>query len=60
MILTLVWVAAVILDIYALSDVLNSSRDTFSKIVLMGLIILFPIFAAGLYLLVFREKGYSI
>jgi len=60
MIWTLVMVAAVILDIYALNDVMNSSRDTFSKIVLMALIIPFPIFAAGLYLLVFREKGYSI
>ena len=57
---TLVWVAAVILDLFALSDVMNSSRDTFSKIVLMALIILFPVFAAGLYLLVFREKGYSL
>ena len=60
MLWTLIWVAAVILDIYALNDVLNSNRDTFSKIVLMALIILFPVFAAGLYLLVFREKGYSI
>ena len=60
MIWTLVMVAAVILDIYALSDVFNSSRDTFSKIVLMALIILIPIFPAALYLLVFREKGYSI
>jgi hypothetical protein len=60
MIWTLVGVAVVILDIYALSDVFNSNRDTFSKIVLMALIILFPVFAAVLYLLVFREKGYSI
>ena len=60
MIWTLVGVAVIILDIYALSDVFNSNRDTFSKIVLMALIILFPVFAAILYLLVFREKGYSI
>ena len=60
MLWTLVWVAAVILDLFALNDVLNSNRDTFSKIVLMALIILFPVFAAGLYLLVFREKGYSL
>lgn len=56
----LLWIVAAILDIFALSDVLNSNRDMFSKVVLMALILLFPIFAAGLYLLVFREKGYSI
>ena len=51
-------VAAIILDIFALTDVMKSNRDTTTKIVLMALIILFPIIAAGLYLLVFREKGY--
>jgi hypothetical protein len=60
MIFTLIGVAAIILDIFALTDVLNSNRDTFSKVVLMALILLFPVFAAGLYLLVFREKGFSL
>ena len=55
---TLIWVAAIILDIFALSDVMKSSRDTTTKIVLMALILLFPIFAAGMYLLVFRDKGF--
>lgn len=55
---TLIWVAAIILDIFALSDVMKSSRDTTTKIVLMALILLFPIFAAGIYLLVFRDKGF--
>ena len=55
---SLFWVAAVILDFFAITDVMNSRRDTFTKVVLMALILLFPIIAAGLYLLVFRDKGY--
>lgn len=55
---TLFGVAAIILDIFALTDVMNSRRDTTTKIVLMVLIILFPVFAAGIYLLVFRDKGF--
>ena len=51
-------VVAIILDIFAITDVMKSSRDTTTKVVLMALIILFPIIAAGLYLLVFRDKGY--
>jgi len=53
-------IAAIILDIFALTDVMKSNRDTFSKVVLMILILLVPVFAAGIYLLVFREKGYSV
>jgi hypothetical protein len=56
MLWNLIWIAAIILDIFALSHVMNSSRDTASKVVLMALILLFPIFAAGIYLLVFRNK----
>ncbi|HMG36178.1 MAG TPA: PLDc N-terminal domain-containing protein [Blastocatellia bacterium] len=52
------WVAAVILDFFAISDVMKSNRDTTTKVLLMALILLFPIIAAGLYLLVFRDKGY--
>lgn len=55
---TLFWVAAIILDIFALTDVMKSNRDTTSKVVLMALILLVPFFAAGIYLLVFRDKGY--
>jgi hypothetical protein len=51
-------IASIILDIVALSDVANSSRDTTTKAVLMILILLFPIIGASLYLLVFRDKGY--
>ena len=54
--LNLLWIGAVILDIFALSHIVNSNRDTASKIVLMALILLFPFFAAGIYLLVFRNK----
>ncbi|MGA9772506.1 MAG: PLDc N-terminal domain-containing protein [Blastocatellia bacterium] len=55
---SLIGIAAIVLDIFALNDVVNSKRDTFSKIVLIVLILLFPIFAAGIYLLVFRDKSY--
>ena len=56
-----VWcLAVIILDIFAINHVLNSSRDTASKVVLIALILLVPIIAAGLYLLVFRDKSYSI
>ena len=58
MFFTLIWVGAIILDIFALSDVMKSNRDTTTKVVLMALILLFPIFAAGIYLLVFRDKGF--
>jgi Zn-dependent protease with chaperone function len=57
---SLIGVVAIILDIFALTDVMRSNRDTFSKIVLMALILLFPIFAAGIYLLVFRDKRYAV
>ena len=60
MLSTLFGLAAIILDIFALTDVVNSSRDTTTKIVLMILILLFPIVGAGLYLLVFRQKGYAV
>jgi len=56
--MTLIWIGAIILDIFALSDVMKSNRDMTTKIVLMALILLFPIFAAGIYLLVFRDKGF--
>ena len=55
---TLFGVAAIILDIFALTDVMRSNRDTTTKVMLMALILLFPIFAAGIYLLVFRDKGF--
>lgn len=60
MFVTVWWVAAIILDIFAISHVMNSGRDTFSKIVLIALILLVPVFAAGIYLLVFRDKGYAV
>ena len=60
MFFSLFWIAAIILDFFALNDIMNSNRDTFSKVVLMVLILLVPFFAAGIYLLVFREKGYSV
>ena len=60
MLVTAWFIATIILDIFAISDVMNSSRDTFSKIVLIVLILAFPVVAAGIYLLVFRNKGYAV
>ena len=57
---SLLWVAAIILDIFAITHVMNSRRDTFSKIVLIAVILLVPFFAAGIYLLVFRDKSYAV
>ena len=56
MLWNLLWIGAIILDIFALSDVMKSNRDTASKIVLMALILLVPFFSAAIYLLVFRNK----
>jgi hypothetical protein len=58
MLSTVFWLASVILYIFAIYDVMNSKRDTASKVLLIILILLFPIVGAGLYLLVFRDKGY--
>ena len=55
---TLWGVVAIILDFFAISDVLKSSRDTTSKVVLLILILLFPIVGAAIYLLAFRDKGF--
>ncbi|HMV51773.1 MAG TPA: PLDc N-terminal domain-containing protein [Blastocatellia bacterium] len=56
---TLLWLVVVILDIFAISDVMNSRRDWATKIVLLVIILLIPFIGAGLYLLVFRDKGYA-
>ncbi|HKF56818.1 MAG TPA: PLDc N-terminal domain-containing protein [Blastocatellia bacterium] len=55
---TLLWLAGVVLDIFAISDVLKSNRDMTTKVVVIVLILLLPIIGAGVYLLVFRDKGY--
>lgn len=56
----LIAIITIILDIFAITDVMKSNRDTFSKVVLIALILMFPIFAAGIYLLVFRDKRYAV
>ena len=56
---TLLWLVAVILDIFAVSDVMKSNRDMPTKIVLLVIILLIPYIGAGLYLFAFRDKGYS-
>lgn len=55
---TLISLASIILDVFAIYDVMNSSRDTTTKVVLIILILLFPILGAGLYLLFFRDKRF--
>lgn len=54
---TLLWTAAIILDIFAISDVMRSSRDWATKAVLLAIILIFPFIGAGLYLFAFREKS---
>ena len=56
---TLLWLVATILDIFAISDVLRSSRDLATKIVLIAIILLIPFVGAGLYLFAFRDKSIS-
>jgi hypothetical protein len=52
-------VVALILDIFAIYDVMNSSRDWATKAVLLAIILLVPYIGAGLYLFALREKGYA-
>jgi hypothetical protein len=56
---TLLWLVATILDIFAISDVMRSSRDWATKVVLTAIILLIPFVGAGLYLFAFREKSIS-
>jgi hypothetical protein len=55
---TLFWLVSIILSIIAISNIIRSSHDTTTKVVLIVLILLFPIIGAGVYLLVFKDKGY--
>ncbi len=57
---TLIWLLASILDIFALFDVMNSKRDWVTRAVLIGLILILPFIGAGLYLFAFRDKSSSI
>jgi Phospholipase_D-nuclease N-terminal len=56
---TFLWLIAMILDIFAISDVMRSNRDWATKAVLLVIILLVPFIGAGLYLFAFREKGFS-
>ncbi|MBK8315200.1 MAG: PLDc_N domain-containing protein [Acidobacteria bacterium] len=53
--MNLLLVAYAILSLYAILDILKSSRDWATKMVLAA-IVLIPFIGAGLYLLVFRDK----
>jgi hypothetical protein len=55
----LLWLIATILDIFAISDVMRSSRDLATKVVLIAIILLIPFVGAGLYLFAFRDKSSS-
>jgi Phospholipase_D-nuclease N-terminal len=55
---TILLIAYAALSFYAILDVLKSSRDWATKVVLIA-IILIPFVGAGLYLFAFRDKGYS-
>ena len=55
---TILFIAYVILSFYAIVDVMKSSRDWATKIVLIA-ITLIPFVGAGLYLFAFRDKRYA-
>ena len=58
MLFTLIWIGGIVLDIFAISDVMKSNRDMTTKIIVIVLILLIPIVAPAVYLLVFRDKGF--
>jgi hypothetical protein len=58
MLATLLGLVVIVLNIFAISDVLKSDRDMTTKVVVIVLILLMPIVGSGVYLLVFRDKGY--
>jgi hypothetical protein len=55
----IIWLIVIIFDIFAIADILKSSRDTATKVILIVLILMFPIIGAGVYWLVFRDKGWK-
>lgn len=55
----LISLIVIIFDIFAIADILKSSRDTATKVILIVLILVFPIIGAGVYWLVFRDKGWT-
>ncbi len=54
----LLLIAYAILNLIAIIDVLKSSRDWATKLVLVT-IIMIPFVGAGLYLFAFRDKRYN-
>lgn len=54
--MTLIKIAALALDVVAISDVLSKCRDLGTKILLIIMILIFPFIGAGFYLLVLRPK----
>ena len=55
----LLGIVGAILDIFAIYDVMNSSRDWATKAVLLAIILLVPFIGAGLYLFALRDKCYA-
>ena len=55
----LLGIVGAILDIFAIYDVMNSSRDWATKAVLLAIILVVPFIGAGLYLFALRDKGYA-
>ena len=54
----LITLIVIIFDIFAIADILKSNRDTATKVILIVLILCVPIIGAGVYWLVFRDKGW--
>jgi hypothetical protein len=52
----LLTVIVIIFDVIAISNVLKSRHDNFTKAVLIILILAFPLIGSGVYLLIFRDR----
>ncbi len=53
----LITIVIIVFDVIAISNVLKSRHDNFTKAILIILILAFPIIGSGVYLLVFRDKS---
>ena len=56
----ILWLVHIALAILAISDVVRSSRDMATKVVLIVLILAIPFIGPGLYLFALKDKGYKI
>ena len=56
----ILWLVHIALAIIAISDIVSSSRDLATKVVLIVLVLAIPFIGPGLYLFALKDKGYKI